>query len=155
MKIKYRKRNGFHVKAPAVVIALVIMEVEKEDGCATPERILEVSTPKRAPLHNEFEWDDCKCGHNWRLEQARQIIRCLEVVGEDGEAKPEMIFCSAVENSSGEFYKRGRVMNNKELYAIALRDAVSYLWEARRKYVDLTELEPVWREIEKLRARQG
>jgi hypothetical protein len=53
---------------------------EEHDGEIPPEAIVEASEPEEAPLHNEFEWDDAKAGKKYRLDQARYIVRSIEVV---------------------------------------------------------------------------
>jgi hypothetical protein len=40
-----------------------------------PSEVVEAATPKKSPLHEEFEWDDKKAGHEFRLLRARRLIR--------------------------------------------------------------------------------
>jgi hypothetical protein len=48
-------------------------------GTPTASEILEAATPADAPLHPAFEWDDSEAAHQYRLNQAREIPRCLQV----------------------------------------------------------------------------
>lgn len=46
-------------------------------GDLTPNAVLTVSASEDAPLHGAFEWDDAKAGHEYRLQQARGLIRSV------------------------------------------------------------------------------
>ena len=51
-----------------------------------PSIVVTEAKPKSSPLHSSFEWDDTKAGHEYRLAQARKLIRVIvpviEVSGE-------------------------------------------------------------------------
>lgn len=53
------------------------------DGKLTPPAIVEASKPARAPLHPCFEWDNSKAGKEWRLHQARNLIRVVHAVDDE------------------------------------------------------------------------
>lgn len=61
------------------VIRAVLEMLEDDDGCITPDIVLDAAKDPGSPLHDHFEWDDAKAGHSWRLEQARQLIRAVRV----------------------------------------------------------------------------
>lgn len=44
-------------------------------GHATAEQVVEAATPATHPLHPQFEWDDTVAGNQWRLKQARAMLR--------------------------------------------------------------------------------
>ena len=44
-------------------------------GHCTAEQIVEAATPPDHPLHPQFEWDDGVASHQWRLKQARVLLR--------------------------------------------------------------------------------
>lgn len=53
---------------------LALKDVADIDGRLTAEALIQAARPPGHPLHNYFEWDDSKAGHQWRLHQARQLI---------------------------------------------------------------------------------
>jgi hypothetical protein len=53
---------------------------ETHDGRITPELTVEDAKDPGSPLHPIFEWDDGKAGHQFRLDQARQLLRSIRVV---------------------------------------------------------------------------
>jgi ribosome-associated translation inhibitor RaiA len=57
-----------------------IRALEDDQGCITPENVIDVARDPRSALHSEFEWDDAKAGHAHRLDQARVLIRSVKVV---------------------------------------------------------------------------
>lgn len=48
-------------------------------GELTASLVLSEATPEESPLHNYFEWDDGKAGHQYRLIQSRRLIRVSRV----------------------------------------------------------------------------
>ena len=65
-----------------------LRRIENLYGSLTPENILKASTPKKAVLHNIFEWDKDKAAYNYNLQQARVILNNIQItVISDGESK--------------------------------------------------------------------
>lgn len=48
-------------------------------GRLTPDSVVEDAKSPRSPLHDWFEWDDTEAAHQWRLTQARELIRSVRV----------------------------------------------------------------------------
>lgn len=48
---------------------------KRHGGYCTAEQVLEDSTPDEAPLHDHFEWVEGVAAHQWRLKQARSLLR--------------------------------------------------------------------------------
>jgi len=44
----------------------------------TPDELIHTASAADHPLHQLFEWDDSKAGHQYRLMQARAILRRVE-----------------------------------------------------------------------------
>lgn len=53
------------------------------DGKLTPPAIVEAAKPAKAPLHPCFEWDNSKAGKEWRMHQARNLVRVVHAVNEE------------------------------------------------------------------------
>jgi hypothetical protein len=49
-------------------------------GVVTPAQVVEAARDPANPLHEEFEWDDSVAAEQWRLAQARTLIRSIRVV---------------------------------------------------------------------------
>lgn len=50
-----------------------------DQGAMTPERVVKAAESPDSPLHAWFEWDDTKAASAYRIEQARALIRSVEV----------------------------------------------------------------------------
>ncbi|MEK9724887.1 MAG: hypothetical protein VW405_15575 [Rhodospirillaceae bacterium] len=69
-------------------------------GQLTTKAVVKDARPVKAALHPCFTWDDAKAGEQWRLHEARNLIRSVEVVVKDatGEERrgPAMIHVPTV-----------------------------------------------------------
>lgn len=61
-------------------------------GSATAEQVVQFSAKPDAPLHESFEWDDSKAGHQYRLQQARRYISLIVI--EAPKTTPEAVTLS-------------------------------------------------------------
>lgn len=52
---------------------------KRNHGVLTPDAVLADAQDKSSPLHDQFTWDDTEAAHQWRLEQARTLIRSVRV----------------------------------------------------------------------------
>ena len=65
-----------HQKAIADRLARI---TKRNHGVLTPDAVLEDAQKEDSPLHDQFTWDDSEAAHQWRLEQARTLIRSVRV----------------------------------------------------------------------------
>lgn len=49
------------------------------NGVLRPEDVVVEAADPANPLHEEFEWDDAIAGPLWRVDQARRIIRAVQL----------------------------------------------------------------------------
>ena len=59
-------------------------------GKIIPSELVEAARLKNSPAHDGFEWDDKKAGNEYRLYQARNWCRKIEIRVEPG-AEPERL----------------------------------------------------------------
>lgn len=79
MKLKYSSPKLVNqVDLPAVVRTL--RAIEKQQGILTPETVVASAEADDSPLHKYFTWDDTAAASRWRQEQARRLIRSVDVV---------------------------------------------------------------------------
>jgi hypothetical protein len=57
-----------------------VLALEDREGRLIPETVVRVAADPGSPLHSQFEWDDSKAGHAFRIEQARRLIRAVRLV---------------------------------------------------------------------------
>lgn len=65
-----------------------LARILERDGGIRPSVVVEEARPKRAKLHDEFEWNNEKAAEEYRLSQARRLIRVTQIVMPTGERQP-------------------------------------------------------------------
>ena len=80
-EVKYMFKNGYGKQGldPQVVGEWFETLRKKHGGALRPADVLDAAKDKTSPVHSYFEWDDTKAAEQWRLEQARKLIREVEV----------------------------------------------------------------------------
>lgn len=116
-------------------------------GCLSAQRLVDVSRPTNAPLHDAFEWDDAIAGEEWRKNQARLIIRSIVVVP-DVQKKEAVRAFFKVEQADGNFEALHTILKNEDKRTSLLRNALAELESFRRKYSMLEELATVFSAID-------
>lgn len=77
---EYRVRAGFTLpQAEAPQVGAALQAISDAKGGVTPEDVIEAAQPRSAPLHPYFEWDTKAAAHQYRLHQARYLLRAIEV----------------------------------------------------------------------------
>ena len=126
----------------------------RHDGLLRPEDIVEFARDKRTTLHAQFEWNNGKAAEQFRLEQARHIIRVVVTVIDMPEAH-EPITVRAYQSLTTDRGSQGYratvdVLSVKELRDQMLKDAIDELVRIRTKYATLKELTKVHEAIDEL-----
>ena len=153
MKAYWRK--GSHHKVDATKAYHELERIRKKEGVLVPAVVINEAKKPRNPLHKEFQWDDTAAAHEFRLYQARNVIRAIQVVRDEIPDSPmrmyEVITQPAVRDAPERkvYDTMDKIMadplSRDELLARAIRDAVSY----RRKYSQLSELAKVFAALDK------
>lgn len=111
---------------------------DQNGGVLTPANVVAAATPKKHPLHNRFEWDNGVAGHAWRCEQARQLIKSVNVVrvparNPDDDVEPVRYWQTIRSTKTGEhvFEKAAVVVKSEKLTAQVLLQMEAD-WQALR-----------------------
>lgn len=117
---------------------------------ATPEQILDKARDPDTELHKCFDWDDRVAAEKWRLQQARQIVCSLVYVPAPSRpASPPLRLMYKPIGTEG-YKSTTLIMRNEDEYQRLLKTALRELAAFKAKYSMLTELEDVFKEIEKV-----
>ena len=98
---------------------LIGAELERlytENGKLDAESYVNAAIDASSPLHKTLEWDDGKAGHEYRLQQARTIIRAIVVVTDD--ALPSQVYVK-VDKHRG-YQPISAVVDNLDMFTAAL-----------------------------------
>ena len=131
-----------------------IKRLAKIHGYITPEIVLSAAKPKSSPLHSRFCWDDTTAANEYRILQAKELIRRIQVtyditpnrsvsirafhnVSEMNDDDEETRFYVDVESALGSY--------RDQLLAQCARDMAAF----KEKYRALTEVSRVIDAMEK------
>lgn len=68
------------IKDRTKIRAQAIKALERPGRRITAEKVVEAARDPKHPLHRDFDWDDSRAAHHYRLDQARAIIASVRVV---------------------------------------------------------------------------
>lgn len=140
---------------PAVVAELKRIAAEN-GGVLQPETVVREAEPKSSPLHSRFTWDDSEAAHQYRIWQARQLIRVsVEVLA--GTDKVVDVFVSLStdrQKESGGYRVMTEVLSDADLRQQMLTDALNELEVFRAKYRALVELAEIFTAIKSVKRKR-
>lgn len=127
--------------------------IEKRDGIVTPEAVVEFAKDETTQLHGQFNWDDGEAAHQWRLFQARQVIRAMVTIipneNENVVTKALVHVIETTRNIAG-YMSVGKVLSDEEYRKQMLDTAHRELKTFRKKYAHLKELASLFDVIDSL-----
>lgn len=113
-------------------------------GRLQPQNVVTFAKNRRSALHKHFEWDDTIAADQYRLGQARSIIRAIRVDMKTAEGGIDLAraFLS-VADEDGVAYRRSEdVMNSLDLQVVVLKAAQRDLAAFQQRYADLCRFIP-------------
>ncbi len=107
-------RSWGYSKATVRTIQARYAIIRKRHGVVTPKLIVEDARDPKSPLHNFFDWDDSSAAEKYRLHQAGDLIRRVQVyVTKDGTTQPVRVYASIVKNDVRGYEEITEVMKDK------------------------------------------
>lgn len=108
--------------------------------------VVDYARDPETALHNSFQWDDTEAGKQWRLAQARNIIRVhVTIVGEPAQAVRAWVsLVPDRRQGAGGYRSIVDVMSDTQMRHQLLEQARQDFRMWQRKYQALRELEPVF-----------
>lgn len=91
-------------------------------GRLTPDAVLQDARSKSSPLHDQFEWNDSEAAKQWRLSQARELIRSVRIEIQT-ETRIVSTVCYVRDPSAGEeqgYVEVAKLRDNKSMARDAL-----------------------------------
>ena len=152
--MKYVWKQQTVTNMPAQIVGMELMRIEKKyKGVLLPSTIVEEAKPKRAVLHDCFEWDDRKAAGKFRENQARELLRKITIVYTD-KGKEEKIRCFVrIQNETQSFYTAtARIIEDEELQENVLEQILQDLMAIKKKYGQFKspKLQKIWDAIEEV-----
>lgn len=130
------------------------LERLKADGVIRPADVVDAARDEKSPLHSLFNWDDSEAAHQYRLLQARNVLRVYVVVEEaSGSNVRAFVSLTSDRNKEGGGYRAlADVLTDDALRDQMLRDALTQLQNMRKKYSQIQQLSKVWSAVDEVQA---
>ena len=126
------------MRTPSKAAQTFIRNLAAPGQTLKPERVVEAAKPETSPIHKYFTWDDTEAGIQWRLHEARNLIRMVITVL-PAVNEPVRMFVS-LSNERGQGYRRmDDVLNARSERERMIEDALFDADLFRRKYRHLKE----------------
>ena len=117
-----------------------LTNIHQRDGGLTPPVVVAEARPEEAPLHSCFEWDDPIAGEQYRLMQARTLIRTVRI---EIEGQPCNMFVHTVTEDNQPVYRLvTEVVKNPDMFARAIAELSAKLHAIARSIDELERLRP-------------
>lgn len=110
------------------------------DGRIQPKAVVESARSQKNPLHKHFEWDDSVAAESFRLEQARELIRCVRIIDTDVKRGNVQAFVSVKSESGVNYHAVRDVQNSATLRYAVLIQAEKDLDGWERRYRELQDI---------------
>lgn len=128
-------------KADPQKIGEALAEISaKANGHLTPEAIVDTAKAKTHILHRHFEWDDKLAAHQYRLDQARDLVQSIHVEAAETESGYARAFLSIREKDGTSYRSLGDVMQSADLQSKVLAAAERDLLAFENRYRSLTDI---------------
>ncbi|OJY66447.1 hypothetical protein [Rhizobium sp. 60-20] len=121
-------------------------------GELTPEDVLEDAKHDNSPLHSFFEWSDTEAARQYRLQQARGLIRAVVAVyvQPDKPAVRQKAYVHIAEPSAPHYREASHAMSQTKTREMVLKTALAELHAWKKKYRDLQEFAALISIIDKI-----
>ncbi len=150
----YRWKPGSTAKVDAQVVGETLEALRvRQNGRLESEDVLDVARDPTSPLHPHFEWDDSIAAEAHRLDQARYLIRSIEVEVEKADAPPVPIraFVSVQRDADRSYTSTAHALSQPDLRAQVLAQAWRELEAWRNRHAELVEFARVFATIDEAR----
>lgn len=110
-------------------------------GELTPEDVLRDAASDNSPLHAYFEWSDTEAARQYRLQQARGLIRAVVAIytSPDKPAQRMRAFVHIPERGAEHYRDTAHAMSQERTRDLVLQQAWREFQSWRKRYKDLDE----------------
>lgn len=151
---RWRADFPYKRRAAASTVSRALDAVKVDYGELTPANTVEAARDPDSPLHAFFEWDGRKAAQEYRLEQARGLIRAVIYTPAEGDGLDTRIYVHVLDQDEGRTRPKYEFLEDAlqnpayraQILAQAKREARAF----REKYAVLKELAKIFVAIDQL-----
>jgi hypothetical protein len=139
MNTVFKFREGSRLSGNAQQVGEALMEIHERKGQLVAPDVVQEASDHKHPLHPRFEWNDETAGHQWRLEQARHLIRSVVLIETEshGEMAPVRAFAKITTENRSSYEPIMKVMSDSQLRAKVLTEVKEEIRGLRDKLESL------------------
>lgn len=118
-------------------------------GVIRPDDVVELARDSASSMHGAFTWDDSKAAKKQRRHEARQLIRNLRIVYDSGREVPALVNVR-IDTPTGKrqgYTNTPDALNTPTLQRQVLKQALSMMLSAEKRFKNLAELAGVWESV--------
>lgn len=125
-------------------ISKALGELYEAAGQLTAEDVVKAAKPASSPLHGCFEWDNKKAGHQFRLVQARTLIRATKITvsGQAQRLVHVPVEAADAGDRQGHYVAPSVLTSDDDRYNRALSEAEAALRAAEVRVAELMRIRP-------------
>lgn len=149
MSERYYYQRGVSFPVAADVVGPELKRIEESEGPLKPERVLEIASDPESPIHPCFTWDDAAAAQQHRLNEARRLIRSVQVYIQ-GPRKPMRVPCyiNVKTPEHGRVYLPAeKVVEDQELINQIREHLTTVIENYERKYHHISQVFDLLQEI--------
>jgi uncharacterized protein (DUF2344 family) len=132
-------------------------------GILYPKHVVDFARNENTELHSHFEWEDSIAAENWRIWQARQIIKVVvTIIPTVNEPIAAQVYVSMKQDRyddasglKGGYRSTVEVLSTPVLRITLLEEALEDLAQWQKKYQSLVELAEVFIAISTVQQKQN
>lgn len=128
----------------------------KSGGVLKPELVVESARSPLSPLHDKFTWDDTQAAHEFRLQEARKLIRVTVHMLPNGRGEEERVWVSLKHDQAqegGGYRTLVSVLSDADLRKQLLQQSLKDMQYFSEKYSHLEELSEIFSAMKKVRVK--
>lgn len=131
-------KNAKKADPEKIGVALQKIQDDNPGEKGYPQRVVEAARNPRNVLHKHFTWDDAEAAESYRREEARTLIRSIQIEDDEGDTKPA--FLSVNSKGGRRYHSIDAVMASVELQEAVLRAAERDLTAFTNRYREMKDI---------------
>jgi len=151
VRIIYSFRAGSRLpNEKAEATAKRLQSLKRKRGRLTAEIVVDDAHSPGSPLHEFFEWNDTKAAEEFRLEQARNVIRSVRIEyadnGETGESHRMFVHVAMPSEEGGEdraYYLATEALADDVLRERLIADCLADIERFKARYADILDVDAI------------
>ena len=142
--MEYRFKMNFQFPVKANDVGNYFEELHQQHGEINPKEVVRDARDEKHILHPCFEWSDDIAAEKYRIEQAKQLIRCVVIKDEEKQIETRaFVNVSIAEDKPKMYHTTAVVLKNEYACNLLLKQAERDIISFQDKYKSLTELHDI------------